>query len=252
MGLLNKLGIGNSGASRNVSRQTPPANASGHQRGTGAPPIAIGPQRTATLAPETNRVSNGLKEFLWNLDGLGRGTLLDLGPAWQTTLNFFIERGFRVSSEDFLRAWKAFLTDEEKRLREDADARDKLDMTPNGRATRFLAENLQYPRASIDAVLLWDLLDYLDPMLAKQTVANLTELLRPGGVILAMFHSRKPEDFQRYRVADSNSLQVISSPVICPAQKVYQNREIQDLFTRFRTMKSFVGRDQLRETLFIK
>jgi len=137
-------------------------------------------------------------------------------------------------------------------LREDPDAREKLDMTPNGRAARFLAENLQYPRASFDAVLLWDLLDYLEPMLAKQMVASLTELLRPGGVILAMFHSKKPEGFQRYRVADSNSLQVISSPVICAAQKVYQNREIQDLFTRFRTMKSFVGRDQLRETLFIK
>jgi hypothetical protein len=206
----------------------------------------------APQSPESTRVSNGLKELLWNLDGLGRGTLLDLGPAWQTTLSFFIERGFRVSSEDILRGWKAFLTEEERRLREDADAREKVDMTQKGRATRFLADNLQYPRASFDAVLLWDLLDYLEPMLAKQMVENLTELLRSGGVILAMFHSKKPEGFQRYRVADSNTLQVISSAVICQAQKVYQNREIQDLFARFRTMKSFVGRDQLRETLFIK
>jgi len=127
-----------------------------------------------------------------------------------------------------------------------------MDMTANGRAVRFLAENLQYPRASFDAILLWDLLDYLEPALVKQMVPNLTELLRPGGVILAMFHSKKPEGFQRYRVADSNTLQVISTALVCPAQKVYQNREIQDLFSRFRTMKSFVGRDQLRETLFIK
>jgi hypothetical protein len=125
-------------------------------------------------------------------------------------------------------------------------------MTPSGRAVRFLENNLQYPRASFDAVLLWDLLDYIEPSLVKQMVVNLTELLRPGGVILAMFHSKKPEGFQRYRVADSNTLQVVSSSVICPAQKVYQNREIQDLFSRYRTMKSFVGRDQLRETLFIK
>jgi hypothetical protein len=83
-------------------------------------------------------------------------------------------------------------------------------------------------------------------------VLNLTELLRPGGVVFAMFHSKKPEGFQRYRVADSNTLQMISTAVICPAQKVYQNREIQDLFGRYRTMKSFVSRDQLRETLFIK
>jgi hypothetical protein len=193
-----------------------------------------------------------LKEFMWNLDGLGRGTLLDLGPAWQTTLSFFIERGFRVSSEDLLRGWKEFLTEEETRLREDSEARDLLDMTPNGRATRFLEANLQYTRASFDAILIWDLIDYLEPTMARQTVSCITELLRPGGVIFAMFHSKKPEQFQRYRVADSNTLQVISTPVICPAQKVYQNREIQDLFGRYRTTKSFVGRDQLRETLFIK
>jgi len=103
----------------------------------------------------------------------------------------------------FLRGWKAFLTDEEKRLREDASACETLDMTPSGRAARFLAEKPAIPAAAFDAVLLWDLVDYLEPMLVKQMVASLTELLRPGGVILAMFHSKKPEGFQRYRVADS-------------------------------------------------
>jgi len=44
-------------------------------------------------------------------------------------------------------------------------------------------------------VLLWDLLDYLEPALVKQMVANLAELLRPGGVILAMFHSKKRRVF---------------------------------------------------------
>jgi len=253
MSFLNKLGIGmgvGSETSRDISR---PALSGSRARPPGGTAAAAGAGSARAPDPrESTRVSNGLKEFLWNLDGLGRGTLLDLGPAWQTTLSFFIERGFRVSSEDILRGWKAFLMEEEARLREDAAARESLDMTANGRAKRFLAENLQYPRASFDAVLLWDLLDYLEPVLVKQIVATLTELLRPGGVVFAMFHSKKPEGFQRYRVADSNTLQMISTAVLCPAQKVYQNREIQDLFGRFRTMKSFVGRDQLRETLFIK
>src|SRR5882757_8092276 len=254
MGLLNKLGIGNSGASRNISRQTQPANAGGHQRGAGAPPIAIGPQRAASPVPETNRVSNGLKEFLWNLDGLGRGTLLDLGPAWQTTLTFFIERGFRVTSDDILRDWSQFLAEEEAKAKakENVTADDYAERTPEARAKRFLEENLQYPVASFDALLLWDVLDYLEPSLAKLMIGQLTDLLRPGGVVFAMFHSKKPAGFQRYRVADTNTLQVLSAKTIFPAQKVYQNREIQDLFGRFRTMKSFVGRDQLRETLFIK
>jgi hypothetical protein len=249
MSFLHKFGIGvGSGTSRDTSR---PVASNLRPRTPGTSATGGNAPRTPE-ALETTRISNGLKELLWNLDGLGRGKLLDLGPAWQTTLSFFIERGFRVSSEDLLRGWKAFLTEEEARLREDATAIETLDMTPGGRATRFLNDNLQYPRSSFDAVLLWDLLDYLEPTLAKQMVLNLTELLRPGGVVFAMFHSKKPEGFQRYRVADSNTLQMISTAVICPAQKVYQNREIQDLFGRYRTMKSFVSRDQLRETLFIK
>jgi hypothetical protein len=250
MSFLHKLGIGigtQGGSGRDYSRGIP---SNGRMRAPSSPPPAIGSTRPPEPL-ESTRVSNGLKEFLWNLDGLGRGALLDVGPAWQTTLSFFIERGFRVSSEDLLRGWKAFLTEEETRLRDNVQACE-LDMTPKGRATRFLADNLQYARSCFDAVLLWDLLDYLEPVLVKQIVAQVTEMLRPGGVVFAMFHSKKPEGFQRYRVADSHSLQVVSAPVICQAQKVYQNREIQDLFGRFRTMKSFVGRDQLREVLFIK
>jgi SAM-dependent methyltransferase len=253
MSFLSKFGIG-VGAGAGSTREVPRAMGTGRPRSHGPAPItAVG----STRAPEPNestRVSNGLKEFLWNLDGLGRGTLLDLGPAWQTTLSFFIERGFRVSSEDLLRAWKDFLAEEDGKLREAAGsaAQHTVDVSPAARAERFLESNLQYPNSSFDAVLLWDLLDYLDPALSKQLVANLTELLRPGGVVFAMFHSKKPEGFQRYRVADSTTLQVVPSPVLCPAQRVYQNREIQDLFARYRTMKSFVGRDQLRESLFIK
>jgi hypothetical protein len=248
MSFLHKLGIGvGTGSSREVSRPIPQP---GRTRGVGPVP-AVGSPRPPE-APSSSRLSNGLKELLWNLDGLGRGTLLDLGPAWQTTLSFFIERGFRVSSEDILREWKGFLSEEELRLRSAGVVSETVDMTPTGRATRFLESNLQYPRASFDAVLVWDLIDYLEPALAKQTIANLTDLLRPGGVVFALFHSKKPDGFQRYRIADSNSLQIISASVLCPAQKVYQNREIQDLFSRFRTMKSFVSRDQLRETLFIK
>lgn len=247
MGLLEKL--------RMVGAWSEPRPVPTNGRLSGSAPLyvtmkasrASGPQAT-----ETSRVSNGLKEFLWNLGGLGRGALLDLGPAWQTTLSFFIERGFRVTSDDLLRSWSEFLREEENQLKSATAADEILDMTPDGRATRFLKSNLQYPQESFDAVLLWDLLDYLEPALGKRIVAILTEYLRPGGVVLAMFHSRKPEGFQRYRIADSMTLQMLPAKVVCPAQKIYQNREIQDLFGRYRTVKSFVSRNQLREVLFVK
>lgn len=252
MSFLQKLGLGVGDAQRVRHEVSGPIHLTSRARMPGGAPPAAGAARAPAPQLESNRLSNGLKELLWNLDGLERGSLLDLGPAWQTTLSFFIERGFRVSSEDILRAWKTFLSAEEARLKQDFAAGETLEMTPSARAARFLKENLQYSRSSFDAVLLWDLLDYLEQALVKQVVASLTELLRPGGVVFAMFHSKKPEGFQRYRVVDSNTLQMVPTAVICPALRVYQNREIQDLFGRYRTMKSFIGRDQLRETLFVK
>jgi hypothetical protein len=251
MGLFNKLGIGpGAGAGGRTSRSVGSGSSAGHNRGAGNQ-VAVGVSRSAET-DHTTRTSNGLKEFLWNLDGLGRGTLLDLGPAWQTTLNFFIERGFRVTSDDLLRSWKDFLAEEEVRMKNAASSSESMDLSATGRAARYVQTNLQYAPVSFDAVLLWDILDYLEPAVAKQTVACLSELLRPGGIVFALFHSKKPEGFQRYRIADSSALQVVSAAPLCPAQRVYQNREIQDLFNRFRTVKSFVGRDQLRESLFVR
>lgn len=249
MGFLNKLGIAVGVGTARESSRTLPAGRNSSIGNRGA--VAAGSTRTPELL-ETARLSNGLKEFLWNLDGLGHGTLLDLGPAWQTTLTFFIERGFRVSSEDILRGWSEFSAEEAALTKSVIERQELVDLTPEAKAKRFLKDNLNYPAGSFDALLMWDVIDYLEPTLAKTIVAHVTDLLRPGGVVFAMFHSKKPEGFHRYRVADTNTLQVLSSKPICAAQKVYQNREIQDLFGRYRTMKSFVARDQLRETLFLK
>jgi hypothetical protein len=41
-------------------------------------------------------------------------------------------------------------------------------------------------------------------------------------------------------------------PPIAQHVHIIQNREMLDLFAKFRTSKTFVGRDQLREGLFLK
>ena len=249
MGFLNKLGIAIGAQSARATSPVLSSDRKAHKSNGHA--LAVGTNRPPEMQ-ETSRISNGLKEFLWNLDGLGRGTLLDLGPAWQTTLTFFIERGFRVTSDDILRDWSQFIAQEDAKAKENPTPESYAERTPEVRAKRFLEESLQYAPSSFDAVLLWDVLDYLEPSLAKLMISQITDLLRPGGVAFAMFHSKKPAGFQRYRVAGTNTLQVLSAAPIFPAQKVYQNREIQELFSRYRNVKSFVGRDQLRESLFIK
>src|SRR3981081_3093808 len=128
MTLLNKFGIGGQSDVSRSSRPGASSSASSKSLSSTPPGASAG---SSSRAPEqaATRVSNGLNEFLWNLEGLGRGTLLDLGAAWQTTLNFFIERNFRVSTEDILRGWKTFLDEEGARFREDQPRLHKLDTT---------------------------------------------------------------------------------------------------------------------------
>ena len=252
MSLFDKLRSGNS---QNFPR---PALASARGRvatAASAPPVKAmktGPGTNPSIVPRALRLSNGLKEFLCQLDGIGRGQLLDLGPARQTTITFFIERGFKVYTEDLLATWKLFLDAEEKQWRELPPGAAALEMTPAARAERFLESTLTHPADTFDAVLIWDLLDYLDGDLVSRLVSRVTSLVRDGGVAFAIFHSRKPEAFHRYRVVDAQNLELI--PALCPfaPQRVFQNREIADLFRRFHSSKTFVGRDQLREGLFVK
>jgi hypothetical protein len=247
MSLFSKLRSGN-GAE--APQRNPPHGKVQTATAIAVAKVSASPSTHGAVA-RTGRISNGLKEFLWQLDGIGRGHLLDLGQARQTTLNFFIDRGFKVYTEDLLTTYKNFLDAEEQRKKELRDV-DPSEWTPTARAERFLEATLTYPEETFDAVLMWDVLDYLDGDVMSKLAARVTSLVRDGGVIFAIFHARKPEIFHRFRVLDAQNLELI--PATCPfaPQRVFQNREISNLFSRYRSSKTFVGRDQLREGLFVK
>ena len=214
---------------------------------------AAKPGPATSPAPSPNsRVSNGLKEFLWLISDVPRGRVLDLGPIWQSTVSFFVEKGYRVSSEDLLRAWKDFLTDEEEKLRTAAVGVGAERLSPAALAEKFLQTALQYPEERYHGVLAWDLFDYFDPVAVVPLVTRLTRLVHPGGAVLALFHSRAAERFHRYRIVDQQSVELIPAPTIAVHAHVFQNREILGLFEEFRSSKSFVGRDQVREALYVK
>jgi len=216
-----------------------------------AAPVTSRNGSPASESTVTSRVSNGLKEFLWQLQGIGRGTLLDVGPVWGSTVRLFVERGFKLYTEDVLIAWREFLKSDEEGVRS-RPLNAATPAKPGDRAERFLQSNLLQPSDSIDAILLWDLLDYLDQDSLPHFLARISSLLREGGAILAMFNTKLPERCNRYRIVDEQNLDVISSPPLVSPKHVYQNREIQLLFERFRWSKSFVGRDQFREGVFVK
>ncbi len=178
---------------------------------------AATPPAASGRSAEAGRQSNGLKEFLWQLDGIGHGHLLDLGPARQTTITFFIERGFKVYTEDLLATWQYFLEEEAQQAKKTSAGADRSELTPEARAKRFLETTMLYPDDTFDAVLMWDILDYLDTDLMAKLAARITSLVRDGGVVFAMFHTRKPIIFHRYRVLDAPKSGIDSRNLSLPA-----------------------------------
>ena len=218
----------------------------------GTPPKP-GPTAASSAPASANaRVSNGLKEFLWLITDSGQGKILDLGAVFQSTVMFFIEKGFRLSTEDLLRSWKEFLLAEEENLRSAKVGNEGARVSQGMLAGKFLETALQYPEDNFHGVLAWDLFDYLDAELLPRVMERIFTLMRPGGAVLASFHSRAPERFHRYKIIDSQNIELVPAPTLAVHARVFQNREILDIFGKFRSSKTFVGRDQVREALFLK
>src|SRR5579863_7184056 len=183
-----------------------------------------GPAVPAAAGNRNARTSNGLKEFLWMISDVERGRILDLGNASQSTLNFFIERGYRITTEDLLRSWKEFLSTEEERLRQAAVGQDER-TSQALLVQKFLDSSLDYPENSYCGVLAWDLFDYLDGELLPRAMERIYRMLTPGGAVLSLFHSRPPERFHRYRILDNQTIETLPAPTLAVHARVFQNRE---------------------------
>jgi hypothetical protein len=218
-----------------------------------SPSTAGKPGPAPSVTPAANlRTSNSLKEFLWLISDVPHARILDLGPVWQSTVSFFVDKGYRVTTEDLLRTWKDFLTAEEERLRTAPVGEEAPKLSPAMLAGKFLQGALQYPEQGFHGLLIWDLLDYFDGGVLSCLMERLNSLLHPGGAALALFHSRAAERFHRYRIVDSQTVELLAAPTLAVHAHVFQNREILELFGKFRSSKTFVGRDQVREGLFLK
>src|SRR5580704_9958739 len=134
---------------------------------------------TPQVAQKLTRRSSGLGELsrLWEADT--PLCVLDLGSTSPSNIRFFTEGSHKIYSEDLLVA-----STDPSLLTKDEQGAAVLD------SRRFLADNLVYPAAHFDAVLCWNLPDYLDESLVKPVVGRLWSVLKPGGLLLAFFHTR--------------------------------------------------------------
>ena len=191
----------------------------------------------------TSRRSTGFTEFTRSLRSDESLSVLDLGPTSSANISFLTGFGGRVYNEDILRASrdKSYFTRQ-------ADGTEILD------PEKFFAENLNYPENHFNAILCWDIPDYLHESLVKPMVERIHKILRPHGVLLAFFHTKDagPDSpYCRYHIASGEVLDLEPSPDF-RLQRIFNNRHIENLFKGFASLKFFLARDNVREVLVVR
>lgn len=213
--------------------------------GSGAPPsseVKAPPvSRPGTSGPPSryDRQSHGLAEFLSYLQDCEGLAVLDLGGVSQANVAAITNLGHRLYTED---AWRGldqlFPTLPEEEVEAAA-------------VRQFLSEHFAFPQESFDGILVWDLLEFLPSPLLEHTLDALHSVLKPGGHLLAFFHAEaRPGELPVYsfRIAGPAALSLELRGYRMPA-RLFNNRGIEQLFGRFRSVKFFLARDHLREVV---
>jgi 2-polyprenyl-3-methyl-5-hydroxy-6-metoxy-1,4-benzoquinol methylase len=203
-----------------------------------------GPQKTTLSEPgaaaRVARRSSGLAEFSKSIAGRDGLTILDLGPTSPQNIRAITEMGHKVYNEDVL---LSSLLPEYALRNEDGSPALNIDA--------FLMQNLKYQPQQFDAVLCWDVPDYLPEELVKPIVERLALAMKPGGVLLGFFHTKDAGSdaaYYRYHIAGADMLDLQTGPRF-RLQRIFNNRHIENLFREFGNIKFFLARDNVREVL---
>ena len=169
--------------------------------------------------------------------------LLDLGPTSPQNIAQLTGMGHRIYNEDVLLA-----SVDPEYMHKDAEGNSVVDID------RFLDNNLKHQPQQFDAVLIWDIPDYLHESLVKPMIERLASITKPGGVMLAFFHTKDagPDaPYYRYHIAGKDTLELQRGPQF-RLQRAFNNRHIENLFREFSSLKFFLARDNVREVLVVR
>ena len=201
-------------------------------------PDADPPPDAAAVAGDPAFATKALRKFLTSLTANASPTLLDLGPVVGSNVSFFGEQlGCKIFVEDIF-------ADLDRHIRE-----GKIDRLPEFLKNRFPQET-----GSVDGVLCWDLIDYLDKQSAQVVAAELTRVLRPEGALLGFFGATPTAEmrYTKYIIVDEVTLKHRSYKAARGRQTTLLNRDIIRLFGGLRVSDSFLLKTNIREILFRK
>jgi hypothetical protein len=193
---------------------------------------------TSPSHPEPSYPTKALAKFVKLLSSRESPTLVDLGPVVGSNVTFFGEQlACRMRVEDLA-------ADIDRHVKE-----DRLADLPKFFETRFAQ-----PAESVDGILAWDVMDFLDRPAATALAQSLTRLLRPEGVLLGLFSTAegRSQVYTKYVVVDQANLRYRTYPAARQRQRSLVNRDIIRLFEGLRVTESFLMKNNVREILFRK
>ena len=186
--------------------------------------------------------TKALRKFLGCLTSRELPVLIDLGPVVGSNIAYFGEQlGCKIFVVDLFADLDRFAR--EGRLDDFADFIDK----------KFTQES-----STVDGILCWDFLDYLDKATSQRLANQLTRVLRPDGALLGFFSSVAQNGdththYNKFIVADEGvNLRARAYPALRGRQSVLLNRDIIKMFSGLRVSDSFLLKNNQREILFRK
>lgn len=200
------------------------------------------PVQAGQHAERISRRSSGFQEFSKAIAGQEGLTILDLGPTSPRNIEYITSLGHKVYNEDVLSA------SADPALLLPGDGLPAIDVE------RFFAENLIFRGHLFDAVLCWDIPDYLNESLVKPMVERICSVMKPSGVLLSFFHTRDAgadAPYYRYHIVGPDTLELQPVPRF-RLQRVFNNRHIENLFGDYKSKKFFLARDHIREVLVVR
>jgi hypothetical protein len=206
--------------------------------GRRAPEADSSAAATSSSHPEPAYPTKALPKFIKLLQAREAPTLLDLGPVVGSNVTYFGEQlACRMRVEDLA-------VDIDRHVKD-----DRLAELPKFFETRFTQ-----PADSIDGILCWDVMDFLDRPAATALATALTRLLRPDGVLLGLFSTAegRSQVYTKYVVVDETNLRYRTYPASRQRQRSLLNRDIIRLFEGLRVTDSFLMKNNVREILFRK
>ena len=198
-------------------------------------PVVAGP---GAVVDDPVFATKALRKFLTTLTQRESPTLLDLGPVVGSNVSFFGEQlGCKIFVEDIF-------ADLDRHVRA-----GKTDELP-----AFLKKRFPQNDNTVDGILCWDLIDYMDRPAAQELAAQLTRVLRPDGALLAFFGSGPAREarYTKYIIVDEVNLRHRSYAASRSRQASLLNRDIIRMFSGLRVSDSFLLQNNLREILFRK